>query len=151
MTRTGLLNKLRFTMSTRIMKILKAGFTSSIRWVWDFLQSTVSLGWNHCSRIFDCRHISKDPSNNTCYLYYLPGDMPKRCKDNECYMAVRKGDCDDLKKKHHKDDKKTWNRDKTGFSTNIDGRAAGVIWTEKRSSLRRNQMQGYGHLWSKGQ
>ena len=43
-------------------------------------------------------------------------------------MVVREGDCDDLDDKYHKDGDKIWNKDDTGFSTDKDGRAAGMLF-----------------------
>mmetsp|Transcript_11563 Transcript_11563/g.17345 ORF Transcript_11563/g.17345 Transcript_11563/m.17345 type:complete len:106 (+) Transcript_11563:449-766(+) len=54
--------------------------------------------------------------------------MSKKCDDDDCYLAIRKGDCDDLDGKYHKDDHEIWDEDDTGFTTNKNGRAAGMLF-----------------------
>jgi len=64
--------------------------------------------------------------------------MPTKCKESECYMAVRKGTCSKLKSdKLHKSSKELWVEDgDTGFSTAKNGKAAGTIFGLE---------SGYGH------
>jgi hypothetical protein len=55
-------------------------------------------------------------------------DLPEKCKDDECYIAIHKGDCDDLDGKYHRSGNQVWDEDDTGFTTNKNGRAAGMLF-----------------------
>jgi len=81
----------------------------------------------------------KDWDNLEGYVYvYFDGDemdisydledLPEKCKDDECYFAIHKGDCDDLDDKYDKSGNRVWDKDDTGFTTNKSGRAAGMLF-----------------------
>jgi len=64
----------------------------------------------------------------TCHSLHLFRDLPEKCKDDECYFAIHKGDCDDLDDKYDKSGNRVWDKDDTGFTTNKSGRAAGMLF-----------------------
>eukprot|EP00979_Chaetoceros_neogracilis_P009843 scaffold2255_cov293-Chaetoceros_neogracile.AAC.4 len=56
--------------------------------------------------------------------------MPKECEDDDCYMKVKDGKCDDsdLGDTYHTRKCKVWKKDKTKFTTNHSGRASGMFF-----------------------
>jgi|AntRauTorckE5430_2_1112549.scaffolds.fasta_scaffold04991_4 hypothetical protein len=65
----------------------------------------------------------------TVLTSYFYRGLPESCKDDECYFAVKKGSCDNLKSgKYHKDDYEVWSKDDAGFTTSRGGQAAGSIY-----------------------
>lgn len=62
--------------------------------------------------------------------FYFLRNLPKKCKESECYMAVRKGTCNKLDKdKLHKTSMELWvEGGDTSFSTSKGGKAAGTMF-----------------------
>jgi hypothetical protein len=70
--------------------------------------------------------------------------MPKECEDDDCYMKVKDGKCDDsdLGDTFHRRDYRVWKKDKTKFTTNHRGRASGMFFGFKSGySYNKNKCQ----------
>ena len=63
------------------------------------------------------------------HTFHFLRNLPKKCKESECYMAVLEGTCSDLDDELHTDAIKLWVKGgDTSYSTSKGGNAAGTIF-----------------------